>query len=105
MVRKSPSVPPVVANPHNSSWSIARSLELYGVPDWGEGYFDISSAGELVAQLPFGDKVSQVALLDIIQGMKERGIEMPSILRIENLLDDRIKSLNEAFKRAINEYK
>lgn len=104
MVRKPPSVPPVVINPHDSSWSIAQSLEVYGVRDWGESYFDISSTGELVVQLPIGDKTAQVALLDIIQGMKERGIEMPSILRIENLLDDRVKALNEAFKRAISDY-
>ncbi len=104
MVHKSPSVPPTVANPHDSSWSIDQSLELYGVRDWGEGYFDISSSGELAVQLTFGETTTQVALLDIIQGMKERGIEMPGILRIENLLDDRVKALNEAFKRAISDY-
>ena len=69
MVRKSTSVPLAVAKPHDSSWSIAQSLELYGVRDWGESYFDISSTGELVVQLPFDDKTSPVALLDIIQGM------------------------------------
>lgn len=104
MADKSPSVPLKVANSNTSSWSIDQSLDLYGVRDWGEGYFDISSNGELVTQLKFEDKVSQVALIDIIQGMKDRGIEMPSILRIENLLDDRIKALNESFKRAINDY-
>jgi arginine decarboxylase len=104
MVLKPPSIPPVVVTPHHSSWSTAKSLELYGVGDWGEGYFDISADGELIAQLSFGDKTSRVSVLDIIQGMKERGIEMPSILRIENLLDERIKALNEAFRRAIKEY-
>jgi arginine decarboxylase len=94
----------MVETPYHSPWSIANSLELYGVRDWGEGYFDISPAGELVAQLSFEDQTSQVSLLNIIQGMKERGIEMPSILRIENLLDERIKALNEAFRRAIKEY-
>ena len=106
MALKSPSTPSqphlTAVNQYHSSWSIAKSLTLYGVHDWGAGYFDISSSGELVAQLPFGDHVSQVALLDIIQGMKERGIEMPAILRIENLLDDRIKALNDAFHRAIS---
>ncbi len=104
MVLKSPSMPPVAETPHHPSWSIADSLELYGVGDWGEGYFDISAGGELVAQLSFEGQSSQVSLLDIILGMKERGIEMPSILRIENLLDERIKALNETFRRAINNY-
>ncbi len=104
MALKSPSVPPVVINPYHSSWSVDQSIEFYGVNDWGEGYFNISTAGNLVAQLTLGDKIRQVALLDIIQGMKERGIEMPSILRIENLLDERVSALNEAFKRAIKDY-
>lgn len=101
MVSALPSVPLTVAETRDSSWSIAKSTELYGVADWGESYFEISKNGELSVQLNHGSQVSHVALLDIIQGMKERGIEMPSILRIENLLDDRIKSLNEAFRRAI----
>ena len=61
MVDKSPSESPLVTTPYDASWSIAQSLELYGVRDWGEGYFDISAAGELVAQLPLGEQASQVA--------------------------------------------
>ena len=105
MVLKPPSVPPEVIQPTDTAWSVEQSSEFYGVNDWGEGYFDISPAGNLVTQLTFGDKISQVALLDIIQGMKDRGIEMPSILRIENLLDERVSALNEAFKRAIQTYR
>lgn len=105
MLKSSPTPPiTIVKNSNTTSWSIADSLALYGVDDWGESYFDISAAGELVVQLAFNDQLSQVALIDIIQGMKERGIKMPSILRIENLLDERIKALNEAFKRAITDY-
>lgn len=104
MVSKSPSIPPVAIHPNQPTWSVEQSCEFYGVKDWGEGYFDISPAGHLVTQLTFGDKVSQVPLLDIIKGMKDRGIEMPSILRIENLLDERVSALNEAFKRAIKTY-
>ncbi len=86
------------------TWTTDKSAELYGIRDWGTGYFDISSQGEVIVQVPFGDNTSKVALMDIIQGMKDRGLEMPSVLRIENLLDARIKSLNEAFQRAIQSY-
>ena len=103
MVLKSPSIPPNAVEQRDPTWSVAQSLELYGVHDWGAGYFDISPAGELMAQMPFLSTDSGVALLDIIQGMKERGIEMPCILRIENLLDERIKVLNEAFLKAITQ--
>ena len=102
MVLKSLPLSSTVANSRESSRSIAQNLELYGVHHWGEGYFDISTNGELVTQLTFNNKICQVALMDIIQGMKDRGIEMPSILRIENLLDERVKALNVAFKHAID---
>ncbi len=85
------------------SWSVNQSSELYGVKDWGSDYFDISDKGHAVAKVKFGDKTVQVPLMDIVEGMKERGIEMPAVLRIDNLLDQRIAQLNEAFARAIKE--
>jgi arginine decarboxylase len=39
--------------------------------------------------------------MDIIDGMRARGLEMPTVLRVRNLLDDRIETLNTAFARAI----
>ncbi len=89
----------------NTSWSVADSANYYGVKNWCSGYFDISDKGNAVVnvQNDAGKKVS-VELIDIIAGMKDRGLEMPSILRIDNLLDDRIESLNTAFARAIKEY-
>jgi len=42
-----------------------------------------------------------ITLIKVVEGMKERGLEMPAVLRIENLLDQRIKALNEAFASAI----
>jgi arginine decarboxylase len=104
MVRKSPSKPPSAAQSTTAPWSIAQSREFYGVGDWGEGFFDINPAGELVAQARFGNTVSQAAVIDVIEGMKARGMDMPSVLRIENVLDNRIQALNEAFRRAIKEY-
>jgi len=85
-----------------TDWDIDKSKNLYGVHDWGAGYFDISNQGNVVVRTPHGN--NDVALIDIIEGMRERGIQMPAILRIENLLDDRIKSLNESFKKAIDQF-
>lgn len=82
-------------------WSPSRSAELYGVRDWGVGYFDISEDGKAVVTVQYGEKQVSVALLDIVEGMKERGLEMPAVLRIDNLLDHRVKLLNESFASAI----
>ena len=84
-------------------WDAQQSSKLYGVRDWGAEYFDISDEGNAVVSLKFGEKIIQVPLIDIVHGMKERGLDMPAVLRIENLLDIRITQINEAFARAIKD--
>ena len=42
-----------------------------------------------------------MSLLDIIAGMCERGLQMPVLLRIENILDAQVSLLNESFGRAM----
>lgn len=84
-------------------WDSEQSAKLYGVREWGADCFDISPEGNAVVSVQFGDNTVQVPLIDIVEGMKERGLEMPTVLRVENLLDLRIKQLNEAFARAIEQ--
>ncbi|PWQ97323.1 biosynthetic arginine decarboxylase [Leucothrix arctica] len=90
--------------PHSAAdWSVEQSADLYSVKQWGAGYFDLSDNGDATVTVNIkGEKVS-VAIIDIVKGMQERGMEMPCILRIENLLDYRIQQLNEAFANAIKD--
>ncbi len=44
---------------------------------------------------------TEVELLNIIEGMQERDLQMPVLLRIENILEAQIKRLNDAFSSAI----
>src|SRR5699024_9576524 len=79
-------------------WTAQDSADLYGIREWGAGYFDVSEQGDAVVTVNFADNHSvNVPLIDITNGMKERGLAMPAVLRIENLLDHRIQQLNEAF--------
>ena len=88
----------------DEQWSVQQCAEYYGIQQWSHDYFDVSSAGNVVVNVvtKAGEKVS-VELTDIIEGMKERGLDMPSILRIENLLDERVESINKAFANAIKQ--
>jgi arginine decarboxylase len=86
-----------------SSWTSDQSAALYGVRDWGCDYFDINENGLATVKLNIDGTDVEVPIIDIIEGMKARGLEMPAVLRIENLLDLRIKQLNEAFAKAIAE--
>ncbi|WP_396587949.1 biosynthetic arginine decarboxylase [Bermanella sp. R86510] len=94
----------LATTPISEPWTAQHSAELYGVSDWGCGFFDVSDSGQVEVNVNFKDKTVSVPILSIIQGMQERGLEMPAILRIENVLDARISALNEAFARAIQNF-
>jgi arginine decarboxylase len=96
MGKKPPAIPLKA-----ESWSVDDSANLYGIREWGCDFFDVSSRGDVVVKTGHEGSTTSVPIIDIIKGMQDRGLEMPAILRIENLLDARIKSLNEAFSRAI----
>lgn len=84
-------------------WTPEKSEELYGIKNWGAGYYNINSTGEVTVS-PFGDTSDvSVSLIDIISGIKERGLDMPVLLRFENLLDAQITNINESFRKAMDE--
>ncbi|NCD32212.1 MAG: biosynthetic arginine decarboxylase [Spartobacteria bacterium] len=74
------------------------AAELYGIHNWSASYFDVSDAGEVSICLKNEGIDTTVSLIDIITGVKERGLELPVLLRISNILDSRIRLLNEAFR-------
>ncbi|MGE5614310.1 MAG: biosynthetic arginine decarboxylase, partial [Bacillota bacterium] len=84
-------------------WTKEKSEELYGIKNWGAGYFSISDKGEVLVN-PYRDNDSAaISLMDIISGVLERGMNMPVLLRFENLLDSQISYLNDTFAKAMKE--
>jgi arginine decarboxylase len=86
--------------PRNGVWSTQDSLDLYGFERWGNDYFSVSENGNVTART----LNASVELIDIVQGMLERDMQMPVLLRIENILDAQIKRLNMAFRNAIESH-
>lgn len=84
-------------------WSIEQSAELYGIREWGHGYFDISAKGEVVVNLKDGKKTKSVSLAQIVRGLRDRGTQLPVLIRFGDLLRWRIDELNEGFNTAIRE--
>ena len=78
-------------------WSIKQSEDLYGIDRWGNGYFGLSEDGNVTLT----NSESSTPILEIIKGMKDRDLQMPVLLRVENILDAQIKRLNDAFSQAI----
>lgn len=83
------------------SWTAAHSAELYGVNDWGVGYFGVNDKGEIVVSAPKSGKTVEVPLLGIVSDIGERGMNMPVLVRFEDLLEQQIGRLNRAFGDAI----
>ncbi|MGK0249194.1 MAG: arginine decarboxylase [Oleispira sp.] len=84
--------------PSDATWTPQQSADLYGIDRWGNDYFGLSDQGLVTAKT----LSTQVPLMDIVQGMAERDLQMPVLLRIENILDAQIYRLNTAFSNAID---
>ncbi len=80
-------------------WEYKQSAKLYGIEGWSNDYFGLSSDGLVTAKT----LTTSVPLMDIVNGMEERDLQMPVLLRIENILDAQIQRLNEAFREAIKD--
>jgi arginine decarboxylase len=82
-------------------WSAARARELYNLPQWGEGYFDVSEGGDLLVR-PFREANSTaVNLHEIAQRLPLEGLELPVLVRFNNILEDRVDALTGAFAHEI----
>ena len=86
-------------------WTVDDSRELYGIREWGAGYFDINDKGEVVARPRGrqGDAEQVFSLMDIIAGLKARGMNLPILLRFGDILAARVEQLNHSFAHAIQE--
>lgn len=85
------------------NWNIENAKQLYGIPTWGSGYFDVNEAGNLIV-CPEGKEKSSVDLLELTEELQERGIRCPMLLRFPDITHQRIKLLNQCFGKAIEKY-
>jgi len=86
-------------------WSPEASSELYGVEAWGHGFFGVNSDGEVTVALEDGETRKDVSLHGIIEGLRDRGTDLPVLLRFRDLLQSRITEINESFQQAIRDVK
>lgn len=84
-------------------WSIKDSEQLYHIDGWGEPYFKINERGHIEVD-PSGQGKYKIDLYDLVHDIQERGHNLPLLLRFSDILADRIRLLNEAFRAAIAEY-
>ena len=83
-------------------WTVEKSSELYRVAEWSGGYFRVSEAGEMLVQPSPKASGRAVSIPEIVAGLKDRGLDMPVLLRIDNILEAQIGELNETFIAAMH---
>lgn len=81
-------------------WTIDDSARLYGLPDWGKGYFGVNAQGHMVVR-PRKQAGGEVDLHELVSGLAERGIYTPVLIRFDDLLAHRVRELRRAFDAAI----
>jgi len=84
-------------------WNTKQASKVYGIDHWSNGYFSIDEQGDVLVNNPLTNKKSQVSLMKVVEGMRDRELNMPVLLRIENILDESISALNKTFCQVIDQ--
>ena len=74
------------------SWPHAQ--DLYRLDAWSQGYFSIQNARLVVTPNPS----TQIDLAEIVQGLRDRGLHPPILLRFTDILTDRLSKIARAFR-------
>ncbi|MDB5173597.1 MAG: biosynthetic arginine decarboxylase, partial [Phycisphaerales bacterium] len=85
------------------TWSAVDSERLYGVKNWGQGYFSVNPEGH-VAVHPTHDADLSIDLKKLVDELRERDIQLPMLIRFTDILKDRVGRLHSAFTNAIKEF-
>src|SRR5512136_2528800 len=86
-------------------WKVDDSLDLYGIENWGNGYFSVNDKGNIIV-VPNKDPSHCIDAMDLMEEIeKSKDLEFPVLLRFPQILEDRINEITGAFYGAIGEFK
>lgn len=85
-------------------WTTDEAKDLYMIDRWGRGYFDVSPDGNITVA-PLQERGRKIAILDVVEAAREQGLRAPVLIRFQDILHHRVRTLNEAFNKAIAESK
>lgn len=82
-----------------SEWSQDKSAEMYGINNWGNGYFRINENGN-ISVTPQGTDHPSVDLYELAQELQDRGIRVPIMIRFPDIIKERVHLLYDCFQKA-----
>ena len=86
-----------------SDWSIEEAERVYGVSQWGGGYFQVGENGNVhVTPVP-DDPSIRIDFKAVIEEIRQEGVQFPVVVRFHDILRSQVSSLNNAFRNIIKE--
>ncbi|WP_334050067.1 biosynthetic arginine decarboxylase [Alteromonas gracilis] len=86
-----------------SDWSIEEAERVYGVSQWGGGYFQIGENGNVhITPVP-EDPSIQIDFNSVIEDIRKEGVQFPVVVRFHDILRSQVAGLNKAFRSSIKE--
>ncbi len=83
-------------------WSTEDAARLYGLEDWGKGYFAVNAKGHLAVR-PTKTPGREIDLHDLTLGLRARGVHSPVLVRLPELTRHRLEEIRTAFDTAIED--
>jgi arginine decarboxylase len=84
------------------TWSLDLARHTYSIPYWADGYFDVDARGRMCA-LPKGAGGPVIPLQEVLERASADGFKLPLLVRFSDILTDRLKKLQAAFRETMSE--
>lgn len=86
-----------------SNWNPEKSAALYGINNWGAGYFRVNNAGHVVIT-PEGVNGKTLDLFELTQDLLDRGIRVPIMVRFPDIIKSRVELMHACFQKAFQDH-
>jgi arginine decarboxylase len=96
-----PRIATVGRSRRKPGWNPANSADLYQVDLWGDGFFKINPQGRL--EVRPRRSAPGCDLFELVQGLQRRGLSAPILFRFDQILQSRVRDIQQAFASAIDE--
>jgi arginine decarboxylase len=99
----STATPRVQTSSATDSWSVVDATELYEIERWGNGYFSIGDNGHVLVH-PTKARDRSIDLKQLVDRLQMRGINLPILIRLSDILKHRLGEMHGAFQSAIAQH-
>jgi len=86
------------------NWSTADSTITYRLNTWSEGYVQAGNNGQLLIRPGRDASKGEVDMQQLLSSIEQQGIDLPVLIRFQDILKDRIELLCRAFQQAFEKH-